>query len=495
MALSAFSERFAAYDVTPIENLFILEYMTHAPGDYVRVYLYGLMLCHHPDADATLESVATALNMQPDAVMNAFLFWEQKGLVIGVSDNPPRFQFENVRSIMGGTARDDLSAAYQYKNFNAELQRILGLLHPKEFQKAMEWVEDLGLGQEVVLAIVREMNRQLTNDGQKKRSLPYLFKAFDTCAMDFAAQGIKTKEAALQALSRGNPDHQLAAKVVTYLGIKRAPTKAEVELAHKWLHEWQLSDKDINAALRQTTGSANPSFAYLDKILERHRQAGGDVGTAIELDKQLHDAAREIVSALGAQKQPTKDQTAQIKNWIEQGFEPAALMRAAMRCSRSGRRTFDQFEMEVSRWAELGITTEAKAEAYNKQYAELRKLATEVFSRAGIDKKPTEAELKQLKAWLDQSGEALILYAADCANGLKMPLRGMAKNLSQWHDSGINEVEAAEAMRKDKSAQHKSKPQEGQPRPAALDYEQRTYEPGFFDDFFADLSGGEGESK
>ena len=43
MALFGFDEQYAMFDVTPVANQFLLEYMPMARGDYVKVYLYGLM--------------------------------------------------------------------------------------------------------------------------------------------------------------------------------------------------------------------------------------------------------------------------------------------------------------------------------------------------------------------------------------------------------------------------------------------------------------------
>ena len=48
-----FDERYAMFDITPVENQFILEYLPEAKGDYVKVYLYGLMRCYHPEEDMT----------------------------------------------------------------------------------------------------------------------------------------------------------------------------------------------------------------------------------------------------------------------------------------------------------------------------------------------------------------------------------------------------------------------------------------------------------
>ncbi|MDL2205665.1 DnaD domain protein [Eubacteriales bacterium OttesenSCG-928-N13] len=485
MALSAFSDRFAAYDSTPVENLFLLEYMPHAPGDYVRVYLYGLMQCHHPDADASLEGMARVLNLKPEQVLQAFRYWEQKGLVVGLSDQPPRFEYLSVRSAMMAERREDTGDVYQYRDFNNKLQSLLGLLHPQQFQKAMEWVEDLKLPADVVLLMVREKLAELTEGGARKRSLPYLFKAFDQQALMFAEHKIFTIEKAERELSRGRPAYKLAVKVLDYLSLRRSPTAAEVELAEKWLGEWQLNEKAVMAALKQTASSANPSFAYLDRILMRHRgtAVGADVGARIEQDAQLHEALKQLLNELGSgSRVPSEDQKRAYLGWLEQGFEPEVLVRAAVRCNRSGRRSFDQLELELIRWHELGITTIQKTEEYNKSRDELRRQVSEVFNRAGIDRRPTESDLDQLKDWLHAAPMELVLFAAECAHGLKLPQRSMQKNLREWASKGITDVELARQEKASRTgAQHKpAKPKE----PKQADYQQRNYQNDFFEDFF-----------
>ena len=72
MALCSFAENQTMLGVTPVENLFIQEYLPHASGDYVRVYLYGLMQCYYPAADMTIERTARILELSEDVVMSAF---------------------------------------------------------------------------------------------------------------------------------------------------------------------------------------------------------------------------------------------------------------------------------------------------------------------------------------------------------------------------------------------------------------------------------------
>ena len=63
MPLFGFDEQFTLFGSIPLENQFILEYLPGAKGDYVKVYLYGLMHCYHPTQDMSLTAMARELNL------------------------------------------------------------------------------------------------------------------------------------------------------------------------------------------------------------------------------------------------------------------------------------------------------------------------------------------------------------------------------------------------------------------------------------------------
>ena len=76
MAFCTFDDGAALFDSTPVENMFITEYMLRAPGDFVKVYLYGLMLCYHHAERMSLSSMAKDLDMQEEDVERAMRYWE-----------------------------------------------------------------------------------------------------------------------------------------------------------------------------------------------------------------------------------------------------------------------------------------------------------------------------------------------------------------------------------------------------------------------------------
>ena len=71
MPLFGFDEQFTLFGSTPLENQFILEYLPTANGDYVKVYLYGLMLCYHHAERMSLASMARDLDVTPEDVERA----------------------------------------------------------------------------------------------------------------------------------------------------------------------------------------------------------------------------------------------------------------------------------------------------------------------------------------------------------------------------------------------------------------------------------------
>ena len=69
MPMLEFDDQFTMFDITPLENLFIDEYMLRAPGDFVKVYIYALRQCYHPPRDNDYERMARALCMEPDVML------------------------------------------------------------------------------------------------------------------------------------------------------------------------------------------------------------------------------------------------------------------------------------------------------------------------------------------------------------------------------------------------------------------------------------------
>ena len=78
MPFSRFADGAAVFDTTPVENMFLMDYMPVAPGETLKVYLYARMLALHPELGGDMAGVAKALRMDEDAVYEA-IYWHTTG--------------------------------------------------------------------------------------------------------------------------------------------------------------------------------------------------------------------------------------------------------------------------------------------------------------------------------------------------------------------------------------------------------------------------------
>ncbi len=68
---------------TPIENIFINDFMPMANGTYVKVYLLGYKYAYDKDINIEVNNntIAKHLNIPLIDVLNAWDFWEGKGII------------------------------------------------------------------------------------------------------------------------------------------------------------------------------------------------------------------------------------------------------------------------------------------------------------------------------------------------------------------------------------------------------------------------------
>ena len=309
MSFVSFSDRFDAFDVTPVENLFIDEYMLRAPGDFVKVYLLCLRMCYRPDASHSAQSMARALEMDPDAVRAAMAYWEREGVMQRVADVPPQYALVNLKEML--LTREAVSEDFGgYRDFNRKLQDIFGerILHEQDFTAVYDWVEALGLSREAALTLARHC---LETKGRSCR-----MASMSKVAVDWAERGITTAEAAERFLREQTEAHKGARKVLSGLGLRRNPTTAEEMLYAKWIGEWGFALDAILAAVEKTAGSREPTFKYLNAILENLASQG--IKSAVDVRSESNapqktppkpsgEAPRTRQPAAGAQGRPSKE--------------------------------------------------------------------------------------------------------------------------------------------------------------------------------------------
>ncbi|MBQ8092383.1 MAG: DnaD domain protein [Clostridia bacterium] len=447
MAIVRFDEGIGMNDSTPVDNLFISEYMLRAPGDYVKVYLYSLMLCHHPRERQSVEALAKDLGMEADVVDKAFRYWMREGLVRKVGDNPPVYAILTATQLAFTLAMNPGERLYN-RRFTEEVQRVLGDQVPSfsELQIIYDWVDVMELPEEVVIML-------LQNERKSSKSGRISFQIANIRAKEWANAGVRTVEDVEKMIILGKEREKELKRLLSRLGQRREASFDEKELYRKWVDDWGFTPEAIQEACKETT-KGTPTMAYLDGILLRQHQMGWHDVKAINMgmsaQRTIRDLAKQVLQGLGRGGSiPSDDDLSYIIAWQDKGYEDAFIMYAVRAVHRRlNHAGFDEVDNQLTRWVEKGLDSALAVQLEAQKTREKNTLLRQIFEKAGVDKqRPSESDRNLLDRFTGEYGmdAQLIMLAAEYAAGRPSPLDTMNLILKEWHAQGVRDLEAARA--------------------------------------------------
>ncbi len=459
-----FDTKYAMFDITPVENQFILEYLPAAKGDYVKVYLYGLMRCYHPEEDMNLDRMSHELNMTQEDVVNAFGYWERRRLVRRISDNPPKWQYVNIKQI---NTEGDIAPEPDYEDFaNALYQAFdkVRRLHGNELNRCFEWHEDMKLPTEVIIML---LNHMVSVKGKNFR-----ITDAEKVAAQMAGEDVRTVESAEEFFSR---DEQAAAglrKILKMMGKKYAPSEAQINLYRKWTRDWGFSQEAIEAAV-DLTAKGDPSMGYLDGILNSLKQEGSLTASGIRNSSMKAENYREVLKELG--KGEVSQKSLKVYDQMLVLYPQDVILIAARECGHSGKDADDTLKL-LQAWKEKGLDTRNEVEAYVQAFHDQTSLIRQLKKTWGTDEtRIGKTDRSLIQKWENELGfsRGAILEAAQYASEAKLPMTYLDKILTDYQSKGIT---TQEQIRLEHIQKKSATPGIGKRNKVnAQDYEQRDY--------------------
>lgn len=470
MPMFGFDEQYAYYDVTPVDNQFILEYLPNATGDAVRVYLYGLMQCYHPQQSMTISQMARELSLSEDAILTAYRHWERKGLVHRITDNPPSFRYVSIKQLTmtGGTVPVD----EEYEAFAAAVYGLFGSdrrLHGSEMSRCYEWVEEMGLPADAVLYLIREMIAQ----HGKNVSIMTIEKR----AALLADEKVTSAEDAAVVLSRDKAVWDGSRAVLRRFGKRRAPSEDEQAMYRTWHVDWGFSQEDILAACAETT-KGEPTFAYLGGILSRLRAQQKTTGIEAAL-RQEQDSAAPLKALLKVMKLPhvtVNEGTQAVYAEMRALYPDNIILLAGKECAKRGS-DFEGVMSTLKNWKRNGLETAAQVSAYMRQVDDQNDFLRMLYEVMGVSAKPNAADRRLAAKWLTQFGfdMGFITQCAAWAVGKDKPMIYLDAILGRFRDKGIVTMEEALRERAEHQQALAAAPQPATPARTTKVVEQQQY--------------------
>ena len=443
------------FDVTPVENLFIIEYMPKAPAEYVKVYLYALFQSKNPAvAEQSLELFGAALGMDTETVVNAVKYWQRLGLMAPVDGDASRFAMQNVRDAMlnpDNTVK--ARSLYRYAEFNAKLDAVTKghSFTPAEYAAIYDFLDGFGFTEDGVLAVAEHVFHQ---GGAKKNFVTRMATQVHALKAKGCTDGNSVRAQLEQFDLVNSPSRQVTAR----LGLLRLPTMDEHLMYKKWTEEWGFEPEAVLAACGELTKIREPNFNYLDKVLENYRTQNALTAQDIENIRTSDDAkkaaVRPFAKALGTKAQREFYQF--VQGWREAGLSNEAMLFLCKNAAARGYHSFEQADGYIRHFTSLGIvTTDAL-----KAHMELDDDAARMLSAAGLRRQPTKEDHRLLKRYKDALPFEVILEAASASRDADKPLAYLNALLLRLKSEGVTnpakarELFAATPAKKDKSSVH-----------------------------------------
>ena len=282
-----------------IENIFINEYMPAAPGDYVKVFIYGFMYAEHclPMDNST---IAKQLKLTEKDVQDAWSYWESMGAIKRRYDDFHEdmgyyVEFINLKELLYGKSAAaeapepepvDFSnslGSTSVKDMFADIERILGrTMSSTEVTQGLSWLQDFGASKELIVCAVQYCSER------NKTSFKYIGKVIS----EWVKAGLNTVEQVNDYLQELDERYYRYRRVLKALGFTRNATETEKEMMDSWFDEMGYSMDRVLDACTKTAGISSPNFNYVNKVLENWKNDADKKGD--DINKKVNITQSEV---------------------------------------------------------------------------------------------------------------------------------------------------------------------------------------------------------
>lgn len=333
--------------VTAVENSFITDYMPGADGEYVKVYLYGLMRCFEPASDAACPFDAQTLAL-------AYAYWQSLGLVRIATADPLAVEYLGV----GEKASD---APRKYASLVEALAKAAGtrVFTGHELAEIYDWIETFRFDEEAAVLCVTDC---LARHGARAK-----LWQMNAAAKLWADNGVFTLEDARAFIAKRDARNRGAQAILSRWKKHRPATEDELALYVKWTDEWSFDESVILDACAELTAAGQPSFKYLDSVLDTYRINGALTPEAAAEVRRGRDATAELARLMleraGVNRAPSAVHKDDVSLWQNSWHMDPELLLFAADASNGLAQPYANIKKLLVSWHDANISTLASAKA------------------------------------------------------------------------------------------------------------------------------------
>ena len=413
-----------------IPSSLIEEHLPYAPGDFVKVYL---VVCYFAAYKKPLVSeIANRLNTRETEIITALEYWQGKGVLTIRNEAETWVELKETQ----GSGRKRSNHLYTDKDYNDALQKLFGthMLKTSEFELIYDWTDVLHLPKEVAMMVIEY------SVSRKGRGVNISY--MNAVAKSWAEKGIDSVEEAMSEIDRYERISGGANRVLKFIGATgRLPSQPETALYQKWTMDWGFSQDAILTAIGDISATANPSFNYIDSVLENLKSKGATTSRKVsetkENDGKKRSEAKELLTMLGLKITPPNiKKIAGLKDICK---NEAVLTLAFGEAAKRQTPSLNYVKTVLESWREKGLTSKAEVAEYLTGRNDFQKSAYALYKKAGIKTTLNDAHFETYLKWTNEDAFSLDLLAvvAEASRSANNPFQYMKKVLENLKEKGI----------------------------------------------------------
>ena len=274
------------FKTTPLPNIFFTEYITEAPGDYIKVYLYCLFLSKY-NKEIKLNDLSKKLSLPLKVIQDALAYWEETNAITKKGNGFIVNQLQEIElhklyspniSLSKEKIEDNTKNQSRAKLIEAiNTMFFQGIMSPTWYNDIDLWFRKYNFDEDVMLALFRYCF--------EKSALHKNYVA--AVAEAWHASNIKTFNELDEYFESQEKLNKIKKNISKKLGLTRKLTQYEEAYIEKWICEYKYNFDVIEIALKKTTSKTNPNFDYLDKMISDWKDR--NLSTTDDVKKYLLD--------------------------------------------------------------------------------------------------------------------------------------------------------------------------------------------------------------
>lgn len=439
MALCVLSTENDSGGYTNVDNAFIKEWLPSAPVIALKVYLLGLCFAGKNDDINNIEQMCRILSVTEQDVLDAYLYWEECGLVFIGSTNPLRVEY------IGAGSRNVAKkvSAGKYRDFNKKMQKALSgrMISVNEFNEYYSFLENSFFEPDALVEIAKYCVEMKGDD----IGYAYILKI----ARDWDKAGVKNAEKIKEKISTQNFYNESLGVVMAALGVKRKIDIDDRRLYQKWTEEYGFEGDVVEEIAKRCK---KQGMAKLDALLTEYYKLRlfsvkeiDDYSVVKEQNRQL---ARDVNRALGLYyADTTQEVETYIAPWLAMGFSADTILLVAKFCFRCRIQTLEGMDAKIKLFAARGCISEQAIIAHTDDVLRADGRIAQVLDVLGLNRNVCAADRKNFRLWTGWGIPfEVVLFAAERCTGEFNPMAALNKLLADYKQNGVFDVERAKAF-------------------------------------------------